>query len=101
MSNTHAQKLQINTDISPIISPTSNISGSFITPKDNIFVNFNSNKAQNTLNQEDQHPVPDENHELQEEMDGSNRLNNSDTNESYSIDRDHAGGNLQTTFLPH
>jgi hypothetical protein len=101
MSNAHAQNLQINTDISPIISPKSNTPGSFITPRDNILVNFNANKVHNPAPQDDQHLVPDENHELQEEIEDSNRLNNSDTNESYSIDRETAGGNDKRLFYPH
>lgn len=38
--------MQINTDISPIISPKSNISISFMSPRDILFANVNSTKNQ-------------------------------------------------------
>lgn len=87
MSKSSTGPIQINTDISPIISPTSGISGSFISPRDNLLLNFNTHKMISTNNQSDYNQLRLDHIENHEQLEGSNKINDSATNESYSIDR--------------
>lgn len=81
--------MQINTDISPIISPKSNFSNSFISPRDVLFSNMNSNKfrtssvekSPNENNGTSQGDNPHGRTDLEASQHGNT------TNESYSVDR--------------
>ena len=80
--------MQINSDISPIISPKSNLSTSFMSPRDAIFMNLTSNRnvphvnnnnyINNNQNIKSSHAAS---HKMEFEF--SNHIT---TNESYSIE---------------
>lgn len=73
MQNPKPREIQIATDISPIISPASNKSGSFISPRDNLLVNFNSNKQNNNLMHFDLEPLQETNDENCQNLERSNK----------------------------
>lgn len=91
-------QMQINTELSPIISPKSNLSISFVSPRDNVLVNFTSNRTTHTLsdkNSMDLHHSRQENYNSKEAHDMSYRpVNDTMTNESYSVDRANQQGNF-------
>ena len=83
--------MQINTDISPIISPKSNLSNSFMSPRDAIFMNLHSNRTGlNIINNyiNDNPNIKSSEAGLHKiEFEFSNNVNSTTTNESYSIER--------------
>ena len=87
--------MQINTDISPIISPKSNLSTSFMSPRDAIFMNLNTNRnGQHIINNyiiDNHNPKPLDTGSHKNEFEFSNNFNSTITNESYSIERMHLG----------
>jgi len=87
--------MQPNIDISPIISPKSNFSGSFLSPKDNLISNIIPKKLKINTNLLDvqQHKI--ETPSNKEDLEASNRNNDSATNESYSMDRIGNGGKIR------
>ena len=94
--------MQIDPDISPVISPKSNISNSFASQKDIFLLNLNSNR--NFRHSSDNPPFDiqgpkDDNlnsvpFETQHEK--MNQNNTITTNESYSVEKHSYLGNLKT-----
>ena len=82
--------MQINSDISPIISPKSNLSTSFISPRDVIFMNLNSNSNRNVPHIHNNNHI-NNNQNIKSSHTGSHKMefefsNHITTNESYSIE---------------
>ena len=90
--------MQINTELSPIVSPKSNVSGSFVSPRDKVLMNFTSNKPMpigSEKSGEDIHSIEHENnHGNAGYFEDSSHHHHTTTNESYSSEKNHLGGKI-------
>lgn len=84
--------MQINPDISPIISPKSNFSGSYTSPHENDIPNFHANKYNFHFSRHENRISKTDLHSEKNEAESSTRNNDSATNESFSVDRYGTGG---------